>query len=397
MPWKETHVMDQKMEMVGDYLSERYGVTQLSEIYGVSRKTIYKWLWRYKDQGPLGLEERSRAPRSHPNATPPGTAREVVGIRMRYSRWGPKKIVAWLEQHYPESVWPAPGTAGEILKRAGLVSPRRRRRKAVPQLEPLRWCDRPNAVWSADFKGQFRTGDGQFCYPLTISDSCSRFLLVCQALHHPTLEEVQPWFEWAFQQYGLPDAIRTDNGHPFASLGIGGLSRLSAWFVKLGISPERIEAGHPEQNGRHERLHRSLKEATARPPRNNMEEQQQAFDEFTREYNFQRPHEALGQKTPASVYQPSYRPYPLRMAEVKYGDDTVVRRVRHNGCIKWQGKLIYVSEALIGELVGLRQMGECLWELSLGFYHLGILNDRTGKINPLVSRKGGEVLPMCPV
>ena len=397
MPWKETCAMDQKMKMVGDWLSEEYAITQLSELYEVSRKTIYKWIGRYQTEGATGLEERSRAPRGHPNATPLEVAREIVATKLRHDKWGPKKLVAWLERHRPEETWPAASTAGEILKREGLVKPRRRKRRMPPYLEPFNDGQRPNAVWSADFKGQSRTENGRLCYPLTIADNFSRYLLCCRGLSRPTFEETRSWFEEVFKQYGLPEAIRTDNGAPFASLGPGGLSKLSVWFIKLGIRPERIEPGHPEQNGRHERMHRSLKEATAKPPRSDIEEQQKAFDEFALEYNLERPHEALGQKTPASFYRPSLRPYPVKVPKVEYHGDVIVRQVRHNGEIRWKGEMVYLSQALAGESVALKQKGEHLWEIRFSFHPLGVLNELTGKVAPLPTKQGENVLPVCPV
>ena len=397
MPWKETCAMDQKIQMIGDWLSDEHTITELSEVYGVSRKTIYKWIGRYEAEGPPGLEERSRVPVSHPNAIPLKIAREIVAVKLRYKKWGPKKVLAWLGEQYPGERWPAASTAGEILKREGLVKTRRKKRRTPPYTEPFTGCHRPNEVWSADFKGQFRTGDEELCYPLTITDNFSRYLLFCRGLEHPTFEETRPCFERVFQEYGLPEAIRTDNGAPFASVGLGGLSRLSVWFIKLGIKPERIEPGCPEQNGRHERLHRSLKEATASPPRGNMVEQQGAFDEFVEEYDFERPHEALGQKTPASFYRPSLRPYPVKVPKVEYGHDVIVRQVRHNGEIRWNGEFIYVSEALAGEPVALQQKDKHLWEIRFSSYPLGVLNELTMKITPLLSKAGREVLPMCPV
>ena len=317
--------------MSGDYLRKEYTITQLSEMYEASRKTIYKWLERYQVEGSSGLSERSKAPKSHPNATPLDVAMEIVAAKLRYQRWGPKKVVAWLEGHHPGKRWPAVSTAGGILKREGLVKPRRKKRKTPHYTEPFNECNRSNAVWSADFKGQFRTGDGSLCYPLTISDNYSRYLLLCRGLSHPTYEEAKPWFEKVFKEYGLPEAIRTDNGAPFASVGVGGLSKLSVWFIKLGIKPERIEPGHPEQNGRHERMHRSLKEATAKPPKREIKQQQQALDECVLEYNDERPHEAVDMKPPASRYRRSLRRYPASLPESEYQGDFVVRRVRHNG------------------------------------------------------------------
>lgn len=376
--------MDQKMEMVADYLKDELTITELSRAYGVSRKTVYKWIGRYEAEGPSGLEERSRAPGSHPNATAQEIAKRITEFKSKHQKWGPKKVVAWLAAHYPQESWPAASTAGEILKREGWVHPRRRKRRTPAYTEPLSHCHEPNDVWSADFKGQFRTGGGKLCYPLTITDNSSRYPLLCRGLNHPTFEESRPWFERAFREYGLPVAIRTDNGPPFASVGLGGLSRLSVWFIKLGIRPERIELGHPEQNGRHERFHRTLKEATAEPPQSNMEKQQIAFDEFTLEFKDERPNEALGQRTPASVYYPSLRPYPERISQIAYDDDHgVVRRVRHNGEIKWRGKLVYVSEVLAREPVLLRQKEDHLWEIRFSFHPLGVLNELTGDIMPL--------------
>jgi putative transposase len=397
MPWKETCAMDQKVKMIADYLTEDYTVTQLSEMYEVSRKTIYKWIGRYRSEGPPGLEQRTKAPRTHPNATPAEVAREIVAVKLRYERWGPKKVLAWLEASCPAKAWPAASTISGILKREGLVKPRRRRRRTPPYHEPFSQCDRPNAVWSADFKGQFRTGNGKLCYALTIYDNYSRYILCCRGLSHPTLAETRPWFERAFQEYGLPETIRTDNGAPFASVGLGGLSELSVWFIKLGIRPERIEPGHPERNGRHERMHRSLKEATARPPKGNGKEQQQAFDGFVHEHNCERPHEALGQKTPSSLYRPSMRPYPAKVPKVEYHGDVIVRQVRHSGEIKWNGELVYLSQALAGEPVALKRREEHLWEIRFSFHPLGVLNEMTGRISPILTRKGREVLPMCPV
>jgi len=383
--------MDQKMQMIADHLSGEYTISELSREYTVSRKTIYKWVRRYQALGSSGLEEHSCAPRGHPNATPVEVAREIVAAKLRHESWGPRKLVVWLEERCPEERWPAASTVGEILKRAGLVKPRRRKRRTPAYVQPFSRCQGPNAVWSADFKGQFRMGDGRLCYPLTISDNYSRYILAVRGLHHPTLEEVKRWFERAFQEYGLPQAIRTDNGAPFASVGLGGLSRLAVWFIKLGIRPERIEPGHPEQNGRHERMHRSLKEATVSPPGSDIGEQQEAFDRFVEEYNCERPHEALGQRTPVSFYRPSLRTCPVRVPEVEYRGDVVVRQVRHKGEMKWRGKLVYVSEALVGEPVALKRQEEHLWTIRFGSYILGILNEVTGKIIRVPTRLGEEL------
>lgn len=380
MPWKETCAMNQKMQLIGDWLSGEYSVTELSEIYNVSRNTIYKWVMRYQSDGPEGLEDRSRASHTHPNATAPEIVEQVLTVKRSHPNWGPKKLVAWLRSHYPIERWPTSSTAGEILRREGLVMHRRTRRRAPPYSEPFISSDKPNQVWSADYKGQFRMGNGMVCYPLTLSDNYSRYLLVCRGLSRPSFEQTRPWFEKVFKEKGLPKAIRTDNGTPFASVGLGGLSKLSVWFIKLGIIPERIETGHPEQNGRHERMHRTLKAETIRPPRSNLRQQQRAFEAFKYEYNFERPHEALDQEPPASLYERSQRPYPVRVPRVEYDHGDVTRHVRSNGEIKWKGRFIYVSEALVGEPIALHQRDDHLWEVWFSFHPLGTLNELTGKI-----------------
>lgn len=257
----------------------------------------------------------------------------IVDARGKHPYWGPLKLHAWLERTAPEIQWPAPSTMGEILRRHGLAVPQKKRPKAAPNTEPLKHAAGPNLVWCADFKGWFRCQDGSRCDPLTISDAYSRFLLRCQAAKHPDLWYTKPLFEATFREYGLPARIRIDNGSPFASVGIGGLSELSVWWIKLGIRPERIEPGKPSQNGRHERMHRTLKQETAQPPRSNLREQQRAFDDFRQEYNYQRPHEALQGKTPAECYQASSRPYHGRIRELAYPADFEVRQVSDGGQI----------------------------------------------------------------
>lgn len=385
MPWKETCAMEQKMQMIKCWKSNQFTISDLSMLHDVSRKTIYKWIKRYRVEGPTGLEDQSRAPMRHQNATMAGVVDRILAVKYRHQKWGPKKVVAWLKEHHQEERWPAVSTVSEILKREGLVNSRRKRHRTPPYTTPFIACNRTNAVWCADFKGQFKTGDGKLCYPLTITDSYSRYLLLCKGLSHPTFAETKPCFELVFKEYGLPEAIRTDNGAPFASVGIGALSKLSVWFIKLGIRPERIEPGHPEQNGRHERMHRTLKETTASPPRSNMRAQQKAFDEFTYEYNFERPHEALGQKTPATAYQMSNSPYLHKIPTITYPYGAVLRKVNRNGEIKWKERSIYISKSLIGEHIALKQKEKHLWEIWFMHYPLGIVNVSTRK-----------VLPMCP-
>jgi hypothetical protein len=253
-----------------------------------------------------------------------------------------------------------------------------RRRRVSPYSEPFSECQAPNEVWSADFKGDFLLGNGRRCYPLTLTDNFSRYLLVCRGLEHPSYQAVRPWFERAFRQYGLPYSIRTDNGAPFASLALGGISELSKWWIKLGIRPERIEPGKPSQNGRHERMHRTLKQAV--PPQPTLQSQQRCFDRFVTQYNHQRSHEALGRKTPDSVYRASTRRFDGKLPSIEYPSGTIVRQVRHNGEIKWHGDLIYISQLLAQQPVGLKQIGPEQWEVRYSFHLLGILDQREQKI-----------------
>jgi len=292
-------------------------------------------------------------------------------------------VVSLLKRQYPEQRWPAISTAQSILYKAGLVKPRKTRRHTPPYNHPFQKCNRPNDSWSIDYKGQFRMGDGRQCYPLTITDNYSRYLLKCRGLRHPSYEDTQPHLERAFREYGLPLAVRSDNGAPFASTGLGGLSRLGVWLVRLQVMPERIMPSHPEQNGRHERMHRTLKEATCQPPRSSLAQQQKAFDRFQQEYNEKRPHEALGMKPPASVYHPSMRTYPSKPRPVEYDGWLKVRRVLPSGGIKWQNNYIYVSQALAGEPVGLRQIADTAWEVWFSFLLLGILDETKGKVLPM--------------
>lgn len=380
MPWKETSVMDQKIQLIADWLSGDYRKSELCRIYEISRPTADKWIARYEHQGPQGLEDLERAPHWHPNQTPEELRALIVQAKLQHQRWGPKKVLDWLRDHRPELKWPADSTAGEILKRAGLVKARKHRRRVTPYSEPFGECGAPNQSWSADFKGDFLLGDGRRCYPLTISDNFSRYLLLCRALERPRQQEVRYWFEWVFREAGLPDVIRTDNGAPFASLALGGISQLSKWWIKLGIKPERIQPGKPAQNGRHERMHRTLKEAVG--PQRDLQQQQQQYDPFVKEYNWERSHEALERKPPGSVHCLSPRPYPAKLPEVEYESGITVRQVRHKGEIKWRGELIYVSEVLAKEPVGLKPIDNDKWELRYSFHLLGVLDERNKTITP---------------
>ncbi len=383
MPWKETCAMKERLQLVSLYETGKYTVTELARQFKVSRKTVHKWLGRFAAEGIPGLDERSRAPHRCPRATPGPVVRAVVRAKEAHPTWGPAKL-APSPGEAPDiaRAWPAPSTRGRILGRHGLVTRRRYRRRTSPWFQPFLGADRPNVVWCADFKGWIRTGDGTRCDPLTVSDACTRMLLCCEVLTKPDYAHVRPVLERIFQKYGLPLAIRTDNGPPFASVGAGGLSPLSAWWVKLGIMPERIEPGHPEQNGRHERMHRTLKQEVMNPPAATPEAQQEGCDSFLSVYNTLRPHQALGQVPPASLYVPSPRPYPEQLRDVQYPPLVEMRRVRSNGQIKWHGQLVFVSGALVGELVGITEDNDA-WLVSFGPIPLGLLYTHSSSLTPL--------------
>jgi transposase InsO family protein len=377
------------MKFIAACLEEHgdWTMAELSRAFGISRKSAYKWRQRYETWGLEGLKDRSRAPKNHPNAVPTQVIERIIAVRRRHRFWGPRKIVAWLRSNEPGVDWPVVSTAGEILKRHGMVSKRRRRRLDA-FASGLKEPKRPNDQWSADFKGWFCTADGRRCDPLTITDGFSRFLLRCRAVERPNETHTWAAFRSVFREYGLPFAIRTDNGTPFASVGLGRLTRLSAWWVKLGITLERIDPGKPQQNGRHERMHETLKLETARPPRANARAQQRAFEQFWYDYNFERPHEALRDRPPAQLYEPSARAYPERVPELEYPGHFRVRRVRRNGEIKWRGEFLYVNKALAGEPVGLEPLSDRHWRMVFGPVPLALVDDHTGQMIAYRVRRG---------
>jgi transposase InsO family protein/transposase-like protein len=383
MPWKETHTMDLKIQMITDWLTKNYYPTELARVYGVSRKTVYKWINRYQQDPETGLKDRSRAPHTRPNAVPDRVKQIIIETKLTYPHLGPKKVMTYLRRQFPDQNWPANSTAGNILKQAGLVRPKRRKARVAPNALPFASCDAPNSVWSADYKGDFKLGNRNRCYPLTVSDNYSRYLLACQALPNTGYVHARAVFERLFYQYGLPAAIRIDNGAPFASTAFGGLSCLSAWWVRLGIRPERIEKGKPNQNGRHERMHRSLKDGAINPACYSFNAQQKVFDRYLSEYNDIRSHESLDHKVPADVYRPSNRLMPSEPASIEYDSPFEVRKVRHNGEIKWQGRLIYLSQVLAKQPIGFKQISQNRWGIYYSFYLLGFWNQRKQKLEPV--------------
>jgi len=401
MPWAESCAMDQRLRFVGEWLEGLSSMTFLAERYGISRKTAYKWLDRYLAEGPGGLRDRSCAPLDHGRATAPELVAMILEQKNRRPAWGPLKIVATLKERWPDRAWPAPSTAGEILKRAGLVQGRRRRSRVPPTLGGLTLAERANHLWAVDHKGWIRLGDGSRCEPLTVTDSFSRFLIAVEACESTSGEKAFPVFERAFAEHGLPEAIRSDNGPPFASVGVTGLTALGVWWAKLGIGHERIAPGRPQQNGRHERFHLTLQEAM-RPPAPDRAAQCERFDGFRHDYNHERPHQALNQTAPARHYAPSARPLPERLPEPDYPREADIRRVRSNGEIKWGGGTLFVSETLIGEWVAIEEQET--GELQMRFHAkpIGIIDTRQRRLQRLaVPARGhsqaGKVSPMYPV
>jgi len=377
--------MDEKLAFITACLRGELSMTAICEQFGISRDTGYRLLQRYRAEGIGGLEPRSRAPRRHGLAMAETVAEAIMTLRRERPYWGPKKLRAVLLRRAPQQVWPAPSTIGDLLRREGLSQPRRRRRRALPLTQPFLPILQPNDLWCIDFKGWFRTADGQRCDPLTVTDADSRFLIECRIVPE-TIEAVQPVVDRAFRELGLPRAIRSDNGTPFASsTSVAGLTRLSVHWRKLGIRLERIDPGAPQQNGRHERMHGTLKTETSHPPAANPAEQQARFDRFRNDFNDNRPHEALGQVPPTSRYRPSPRPYPSRIEEPWYDAEHAVRRVRSNGEIKWGGDFLFLSEALIGELVGIAETQAGDWIVRFADLDLAVIDRHTKKLRRIMA------------
>lgn len=354
---------------------EKVSMTELCAAFGIARKTGYKWLSRYAELGVEGLKELSRATHTHLNAVEPAVVDLIAETRRAWPSWGPKKLLGYLEPRWPDLHFPAASTVSEILRRRGLSRPRRRRPTTAKYAGPLQVPQAPNDVWAIDFKGHFCLGDGRKCTPLTISDVYSRFLVRCESTLRTDFTIVRFHLVSAFREYGMPAAIRSDNGPPFASSAPGGISRFAVLLIRLGVRPERIEKGKPTQNGIHERMHRTLKQETTRPPQKNRLAQQHVFDVFRREFNDVRPHEALGQLPPASRYELSPRVFTGALRDPEYPDAYEVTRVRTDGSLKWNGHHFLLTDVLAGELVGLERT-EAEWRLHYGPLELGALDNR---------------------
>ena len=378
MPWKATCTMTEKLRFIVECNESEESLAELCRRFGISRKTGYKWLERVEETGPSGLEERRPVPRVVPHRVADVVVGHILELRSKHPKWGPRKLRALLIQTKPEMSWPAASTIGDVRKRHGRIAPGRRLgRAATPSPSPLSPSKQPNDLWCTDFKGHFGLGDGTRCYPLTITDEFSRYVLACQGLLRTGVEPVKQHFERVFREFGLPWRIRSDNGPPFASTGPGGLTALAVWWIKLGIRPERIEPGEPQQNGRHERMHRSLKlEVDVSPT---LLEQQPVLERFRRQFNEVRPHEALGLTPPARHYTPSVRPVPMKLCVPEYVD-AVVRWANGGGSVSFHGHLVSVGNCLCGEPVGFRQVGETQWEAFYGPVCLGVLDERDDKV-----------------
>lgn len=386
MPWKDESPMDQKTQFVSEYLRDSLSFTELCLRYHISRKTGYKWIARYNDLGPAGLVDRSRRPHSSPDQTPEFVRLAIIEARRRHPSWGAKKLLKLLQRKDPQTTWPSRWTVCEILKREGLVRQKTRRRKVGHPGKPTSVVTAPNELWCVDFKGEFKTRDGLYCYPLTVTDSYSRYLLGCQGLLSTETKGAKATFEGLFKKYGLPAAIRSDNGTPFASTALGRLSQLSVWWIRLGIRPELTEPGKPQQSGQHERMHRTLKAETTRPPGANLTKQQRLFNRFRREYNEVRPHEGIELKTPATLYEASARHLPKGVPELAYPAHFETRLVSKNSGMRWNSQWVAVSQTCAGLHVGLEQVDHGLWDVYLGPVKLGRLLEEKLRIEDHLGR-----------
>jgi putative transposase len=379
MPWQERSAERLRMEFVVAHESQQYSFTELCELFGISREAGYRCIRRFREDGIEGLKDRSRAPKSCPHRVDDAIERLLIEARRKHPTWGPKKLLPWLARRHDIDL-PSRSTASEILKRAGLCEVRRRRRRLEHPGKPTTNAAAPNALWAADFKGEFLMRDGNYCCPLTVTDQHSRYVLACKALRSTKESPVLLAFERLFREYGLPEAIRTDNGVPFATIALGRLSRLSVWWIKIGIRPELTQPSHPEQNGQHERMHKTLKAETTRPPGADLAAQQRKFDRWRREFNDERPHESLHDASPSMLYSPSARQLPKKLEHPTYPGHFEVRYVSRNNGIRWNRSWINVSSTLREEYVGCEEVDDAVWNVWFGPLLLGRFDERELKI-----------------
>jgi putative transposase len=394
MPWKECRVVDDRLRFVARLLDGEK-MAPLCKEFGISRKTGYKIYVRYKDCGVQGLTDRSRRPYRHANQLPMTVEKWILRLKREYPNWGAPKIRERLRKRCPDLQCPAISTVHAVLDRHGLVTAKRRPTRHASGT-PLGTPTAPNDLWCADYKGEFMLADRRYCYPLTVTDFASRYVLACEGLTTTKEQYAIPVFERVFRDYGLPAAIRTDNGVPFASTStLYGLSKLSVWWLRLGIHLERIKPGHPEQNGRHERMHLTLKREATKPAAANALQQQARFDAFIEQFNHERPHEALDMQVPGDVYHVSPRAY-TGLPPLEYPFHDWSATVTHCGRVCYQGQKVNISQALAGQLVGVRQVSERIWLVTFMHYDLGYFDDETCRLEPIANPFGPTVLPMSP-
>lgn len=387
MSWRETTKMEQKIEFINEWRSGRFTIAELSRHFEISRPTAYKWIKRYQEMGLKGLQELGRKPRNHPNKTPSEIEKRIVFYRKKHPRWGGEKIWKVLHNDFHEDRMPSIPTVDRILKRNGLIIPRKRRRRVKP-VHPIFDPQQCNEVWSADFKGKFKMGNKKYCHPLTIADSYSRFVFTAKGLYGERYKPTRHEFRRIFREYGLPRQIHTDNGKPFGAVqAVKRLTRLSAWFIELGIEPVYSDPASPQQNGRHERMHQDLKGDATRPPGLNLRTQQRKLNKFVHEYNYVRPHAALDLETPASIHEYSPRPFKEKIEDWVYPDYCEVRRVTKNGALRWKStKWVMVSTSLIDKHVGLEELGEGIWRIYFRQKMLGYFDEKKLRIMDEIGR-----------
>jgi putative transposase len=380
MPWNESTRMDERRAFVEAYLSRMYTMSELCRSAGVSRPTGYLWVERYRRHGEGGLVDRSHAVRHCPHRTPAAVEERLVGLRERHPLWGPRKLLTVARRRWPALPLPSRSAVAAILLRQGLTAERRPRGRVPHAAQAAVAPAEPNALWTLDFKGEFRTGDHRWCYPLTVADAASRYLLECHGQYGPTATPVARRLWRLFRAHGLPERLHSDNGTPFVGHGLGGYTRLSLQWVRLGIRLERSRRGCPQDNASHERMHRTLKEAAARPPAADLRAQQRRFDRFRREFNTERPHEALDDRTPAELYRPSPRPYPERLPEITYPGHFEWRRITHQGELRWKGRRLFLSSVFAGELLGLEEVEDGVWSVYFADQLLARLDEQLWRL-----------------
>lgn len=390
MAWRRVTVEDEREFLVKSYITKQAHMDELCKECGVSRKTGYKWVSRFLEQGQNGLKDRSRAPKNPKKTYADDQIQQILELKSKKPTYGPKKLITILEKTYPDIEWPGHTRLYQILKENGLVSSRKLRRR-VPRTHPLADVSECNDTWCADFKGWFKTTDQVKVEPLTITDGHSRFIIKCLHIERKRAVDVWKVYSDAFHEYGLPLRMRTDNGPPFATPGAGRLSSLSVNLIKAGVTPEWINPGHPEENGRHERFHKTLKEAIANPPASNFPEQLQRIRAFVDEYNFDRPHEALNQECPGSYYQPSQRIWDGKLRSPEYDENSfTIRKVCPNGCIFWKRKACYIGQVISGEYVGLEEVDEGCFRVFYGPVYLGTFKTGEQLIKPKLAKEYWE-------